>query len=227
MTTVQRPGRRGRPEAIAASLALPATRSARANNTPTSGVRPAGQVRIIGGLWKRSVLPVPQHAGLRPTPDRVRETLFNWLGQDLTGWHVLDAFAGSGALGFEAASRGAARALLIEREPHVARMLEATKQRLAATAVQVLCGDAMQWMQRATATAAQEDQTFELILLDPPYDAADLAALAVQAAMPLLAPAGWLYVESPQPLLALPEGLQAMRTLKAGAVFAQLLRRGA
>ena len=69
------------------------------------------QVRIIGGLWKRTPLPVADRPGLRPTPDRVRETLFNWLGQDLTGWHCVDAFAGTGALGLEAASRGAADVL--------------------------------------------------------------------------------------------------------------------
>ena len=82
-----------------------------------------GFVRIIGGQWKRSKLPVADHPGLRPTPDRVRETLFNWLGQDLTGWRVLDAFAGSGALGFEAASRGAAEVLLLERDAALVRSL--------------------------------------------------------------------------------------------------------
>jgi 16S rRNA (guanine966-N2)-methyltransferase len=201
-------------------------------------------VRIIGGQWKRSVLQVPQHPGLRPTPDRVRETLFNWLGQDLTGWRVLDAFAGSGALGFEAASRGASQALLIEREPHLAKQLEAAKQRLAASTVHVLCAEALRWMQGQAAAAAgggtgvgavvgsgagaepgaSSSEAFELILLDPPFDAG-LAPLAVQTALPLLVPGGWLYVESPQPLLALPQGLQAVRALKAGAVHAQLLRR--
>ena len=76
----------------------------------------AGEVRIIGGQWKRTRLPVAQRPGLRPTPDRVRETLFNWLGQDLSGWHCLDAFAGTGALGLEAASRGAAAVLLVEQD---------------------------------------------------------------------------------------------------------------
>ncbi|NWG73689.1 MAG: RsmD family RNA methyltransferase, partial [Rubrivivax sp.] len=74
------------------------------------------EVRLIGGRFRRSRLPVADRPGLRPTPDRVRETLFNWLGQDLGGWHVLDAFAGSGALGFEAASRGAAEVVLLERD---------------------------------------------------------------------------------------------------------------
>ena len=85
---------------------------------------PPREVRIIGGSWKRSKLPVADRPGLRPTPDRVRETLFNWLGQDLSGWRCLDAFAGSGALGFEAASRGAAEAVLLERDPALVALLE-------------------------------------------------------------------------------------------------------
>jgi 16S rRNA (guanine966-N2)-methyltransferase len=232
-----------RPALPAPQTTTPGERNARTGGKQeplTSNARPPGQVRIIGGQWKRSVLHVPQHPGLRPTPDRVRETLFNWLGQDLSGWRVLDAFAGSGALGFEAASRGAARALLIEREPHLARQLEAAQQRLAATTVQVLCTDALRWMQRQAALAAADragavatpvagsgtpnGEAFELILLDPPFDAG-MAPQAVQAALPLLVPMGWLYVESPLPLMALPEGLQAVRALKAGAVHAQLLRR--
>src|SRR5258706_13162008 len=96
---------------------------------------PPHEVRIIGGQWKRSKLPVADAPGLRPTPDRVRETLFNWLGNDLSGWRCLDAFAGSGALGFEAASRGAAAVLLIERDPRLARCLRESQQRLNATAI--------------------------------------------------------------------------------------------
>jgi 16S rRNA (guanine966-N2)-methyltransferase len=196
-------------------------------------------VRIIGGQWKRSVLQVPQHPGLRPTPDRVRETLFNWLGQDLTGWRVLDAFAGSGALGFEAASRGAALALLIEREPRLAQLLQHTKRRLAATQVAVLCADSLRWMQNqaparaatlanvgesAVTGAGNSDDAFDLILLDPPFDAG-LGPAATQAAAALLVPGGWLYLESPQPLAAVPLGFEVVRALQAGAVHAQLLRR--
>ena len=98
---------------------------------------PPHEVRIIGGQWKRSKLPVADQPGLRPTPDRVRETLFNWLGQDLSGWRCLDAFAGSGALGFEAASRGAAEVVLLERDAELAASLQATKQRLKADALRV------------------------------------------------------------------------------------------
>ena len=90
------------------------------------------RIRIIGGQWKRRLLPVPDAPGLRPTPDRVRETLFNWLGQDLTGWRCIDLFAGSGALGFEAASRGAARVDMVEQNPAIARGLQGSIQLVAA-----------------------------------------------------------------------------------------------
>ena len=108
------------------------------------------EVRIIGGEWKRSKLPVGLLPGLRPTPDRVRETLFNWLGADLSGWRCLDAFAGSGALGFEAASRGATAVVLLEREVRQARSLEASKLRLKADTLQVVATDALSWMRRSS-----------------------------------------------------------------------------
>src|SRR5438046_10548348 len=92
------------------------------------------QVRIIGGQWKRTKLPVADKPGLRPTPDRVRETLFNWLGQDLAGWRCVDAFAGSGALGFEAASRGAADVLMVEQDAQLVAQLRPVQQRIAAAA---------------------------------------------------------------------------------------------
>src|SRR5436190_19292352 len=108
------------------------------------------EVRIIGGQWKRSKLPVADAIGLRPTPDRVRETLFNWLGQDLDGWRCLDAFAGSGALGFEAASRGAAEVTLIERDSKLVRGLRAVQERLKATeTVRIEAADALAWMARS------------------------------------------------------------------------------
>jgi len=87
-------------------------------------MKPGGEVRIIGGQWKRSKLPVANLPGLRPTPDRVRETLFNWLGQDMSGWHCADPFAGTGALGFEAASRGAASVLLGESSSHCIEVMQ-------------------------------------------------------------------------------------------------------
>ena len=177
----------------------------------------ANEVRLIGGQWKRSKLPVADSPGLRPTPDRVRETLFNWLGQDLAGWRVLDAFAGTGVLGFEAASRGAAQVLLIERDPALVLSLEAVKKRLAADAVTVLRSDAIAWMLRAAPAS------LELVLLDPPFDAG-LASSAVAAAAKLLVPSGYLYLEASEPLADAPAGLELHRSLRAGAVNVQLWR---
>jgi 16S rRNA (guanine966-N2)-methyltransferase len=177
------------------------------------------EVRLIGGQWKRSKLPVADRPGLRPTPDRVRETLFNWLGQDLTGWRVLDAFAGSGALGFEAASRGATEVLLLERESSLVLSLDTSRQRLGAGTLRVQRADAMVWLLSAPAGR------FDLVLLDPPFDA-DLAAAAARLAAPLLAPGGFLYVEGPEPLAAPPDGLLLHRASRAGAVSFQLFRHG-
>jgi 16S rRNA (guanine966-N2)-methyltransferase len=179
----------------------------------------AREVRIIGGQWKRSKLPVADRPGLRPTPDRVRETLFNWLGQDLSGWRVLDAFAGSGALGFEAASRGAAQALLLERDAQLARSLDASRLRLKAETLRVECSDAIAWMRRAA--PAQ----FELVLLDPPFDAG-LFEPALQAAVPLLVQGGLIYLEAPEPLQPAAElGLEVLRSARAGQVHYQLFRK--
>jgi 16S rRNA (guanine966-N2)-methyltransferase len=176
-----------------------------------------GEVRLIGGQWKKSKLPVADRTGLRPTPDRVRETLFNWLGQDLTGWRVLDAFAGSGALGFEAASRGASEVVLLERDAVLARSLAASKTRLQADTLQVHATDALNWM------ASAAHGKFDLVLLDPPFDAG-LHTPATTAALKLLQRSGWLYVESDQRMTP-GEGLQEHRYLKAGAVHAHLWQR--
>jgi 16S rRNA (guanine966-N2)-methyltransferase len=177
------------------------------------------EVRLIGGLYKRRKLPVADRPGLRPTPDRVRETLFNWLGQDLDGWRVLDAFAGSGALGFEAASRGAAEVMLLEQDPVLVQSLRGTIERLQAKAVRVERTEALRWM----ATGAP--QRFELVFVDPPFDAGLGASAAAQAAR-LVVPGGYVYVEGPQPLAEAPAGLQPYRSLRAGAVHAQLFQAG-
>jgi len=182
-------------------------------------VKRPGEVRLIGGTWKRSKLPVPDRPGLRPTPDRVRETLFNWLGQDLTGWRVLDAFAGSGALGFEAASRGAAQVLLLESDAGLCKGLEASRLRLGGTQMRIERADALAWMARSAPAR------FELVLLDPPFDS-ELAPRAAALAAALLVEGGFLYVESAQPLAAAPPGLEPHRQLRAGAVNAALYRRG-
>lgn len=182
----------------------------------------AGEVRIIGGQWKRTRLPVAQRPGLRPTPDRVRETLFNWLGQDLSGWHCLDAFAGTGALGLEAASRGAASVLLVEQDAGLVAQLHQHQQRLQASTVRVQRGDALAALRQAAG------QGLDLVLLDPPFDETALFVPAVQAAAAALAPQGFIYLEAPsawtQEQLA-PLGLALHRHLRAGAVHAHLLQR--
>ncbi|XHS80503.1 16S rRNA (guanine(966)-N(2))-methyltransferase RsmD [Burkholderiaceae bacterium UC74_6] len=174
-------------------------------------------MRIIGGQWKRSKLPVADKPGLRPTPDRVRETLFNWLGQDLSGWRVLDAFAGSGALGFEAGSRGAAEVQMIERDAQLAKSLQQSKLRLKAGALRIDSADALTWMARC------EPARFELVLLDPPFSA-DLFDPALKAAARLVVPDGLVYLEADREITP-PEGLQAWKTAKAGTVHYGLFRR--
>jgi len=155
---------------------------------------PPGVVRIIGGRWRGSKLPVAEVAGLRPTADRVRETLFNWLQPRLAGARVLDLFAGTGALGLEAASRGAGRVVLIERDPALAAGLRATAARLAradtAAVVEVVCDDALHWLSQA------QRVQFDLVLIDPPFAAA-LWQPALAALPPWLADDAWLYLESP------------------------------
>ena len=180
------------------------------------------RVRIIGGRWKRSLLPVSGLEGLRPTPDRVREVLFNWLGQDLDGWHCLELFAGTGVLGFEAASRGAQRVTLVEQHPKLVRALEAVKSRLQAGMVTVVRADAAQWLH------ATPPQPQDLILLDPPYHAGWLERL-LPTVMAWLSPHGRVYVEceftlTGQWLAACgADGLEVIRAAKAGQVHYPLL----
>ncbi len=189
--------------------------------TRHSTTRGAHTVRIIGGQWKRTPLPVADKPGLRPTPDRVRETLFNWLGQDLTGWRCVDAFAGTGALGFEAASRGAAQVLLLEQDASLVAQLRAIQTRLGADAVTVRRGDALAGL-KALAPAS-----VDLVFLDPPFDAG-LFEAALRAALPALADGAQVYLEAPDPwddVRLAPLGLRCQRHLKAGAVHAHVLQR--
>lgn len=181
------------------------------------------QVRIIGGHWKRTRLDVPDRPGLRPTPDRVRETLFNWLGQDLAGWRCVDAFAGTGALGLEAASRGAADVLLVEAEGDLADRLRAVVQRLEASNVRVQRGNAL------SVLAALPPASVDLVFLDPPFEA-DLFDKALAAARPALRDEGFLYLEAPtawQGEALARHRLELVRHLKAGAVHGHLLRPAA
>jgi len=177
------------------------------------------QVHIIGGNLKRSTLPVLDRPGLRPTPQRVRETLFNWLGQDLTGWACLDAFAGTGALGFEAASHGAAPVVLLEAEPILVASLRASQVRLKASAVTIERAEAVSWMRAAA------QGRFQLVLLDPPFDDPALLERALEAAAHLVVSDGYIYVESADPLTHGLAGFVPWRHGRAGAVCFHLLRR--
>ena len=192
----------------------------RAARPRPSARRAPGEVRLIGGQWKRSKLPVLDAPGLRPTPDRLRETLFNWLGQDLSGLRCLDAFAGTGALGLEAASRGAAEVLLLERDARLAQALRTACERLGAQRVQVQATDALRWM------ASQAGGTaFDIVFVDPPFDRG-LWEAALDAARPLLAGDGRLYLEADRAFGA--DGLAAhgyalLRHARAGQVHAHLM----
>jgi len=178
---------------------------------------PAHRVRIVGGAWKRTPLQVPDAPGLRPTPDRVRETLFNWLGQTLDGLRCLDAFAGSGALGLEAASRGAARVLMIERDRVALAAIRRAIERLGASQVELVAGDALaEIVRRAVA-----GERFDLVFLDPPFGQG-LADEALRRLGPLLAPGARVYVESEAPLVA-PAGFHVVRADRAGHVHYHLL----
>jgi 16S rRNA (guanine(966)-N(2))-methyltransferase RsmD len=192
----------------------------------TSGARPPQRVRIIGGQFRRRLLPVADAPGLRPTPDRVRETLFNWIAHlrpDLSHVRGLDLFAGTGALGFELASRGAARVVMVERSAALAAQLRRLRDLLGATAVDVRVGDALAL---ARSLAREAAGGFDLVFIDPPFDAG-LHGPALAAVAPLLAPDALVYVESRDPLPpeAAAAGLVPLREMRAGQVRAMLLGR--
>jgi 16S rRNA (guanine(966)-N(2))-methyltransferase RsmD len=188
---------------------------------PAKPHKGAGEVRIIGGQWRRTKLPVALKPGLRPTPDRVRETLFNWLGQSLFGWRCVDPFAGTGALGLEAASRDAAHVLLCEVDPSLVEQLNKQVARLKATTVHVQRTDGVACLKQLMPSSV------DVVFLDPPFDSA-LFEPSLQAAAKAVKPEGWVYLEAPaiwsDEALA-PFGLMQHRHLKAGAVHAHLLRR--
>ncbi len=180
-----------------------------------------GQVRIIGGIYKRTPIAVANRPGLRPTPDRVRQTLFNWLGQDLSGWHVVDVFAGTGALSFEAVSRGAARVRAYEQDPQLVARIAALRDKLGAQALSVVRGDGLSLLR--SLPPGQE----HLVLIDPPFES-QLFVPALQAALPALMEEGCIYLEAPvawaeADLQAL--GLRLLRQGRAGAVHFHLLGR--
>lgn len=186
---------------------------------PGRGYR--NQFRIIGGQWRRRRLGFPDLPGIRPSPDRVRETLFNWLRNVLPGAHCLDLYAGSGALGLEARSRAAAAVLFVDREPQVIEALRAHLAALHATGCEVLQSDALAFLHGPA-------RGFDIVFLDPPFDSPLLASSAAA-----LEQGGWLaerahiYVEYPHGARpALPTGWELMRESRAGRVGFGLARRG-
>lgn len=179
----------------------------------------AHRVRIVGGQWKRTPLAVPDVPGLRPTPDRVRETLFNWLGQSLEGRACLDPFAGSGVLGLEAASRGARRVVMVERDRTAVAAIRAAIERLRADVVELVAGDAFETLRRL----GRAGERFDLVFLDPPFGQG-LLEQALPLVGPLLAPGARVYVEAGAPF-APPPGWRLERRDRAGNVHYHLIVR--
>jgi 16S rRNA (guanine966-N2)-methyltransferase len=199
-------------------------RHRRSASRPVRHDRAPHVVRIIGGAWKRTPIAVADSPGLRPTPDRVRETLFNWIAHlrpDLAALRGLDLFAGTGVLGFELASRGAAHVTLVERDARLLARLHALRGKLGATQIAIASGDAL------AVAARLADCSFDIVFVDPPYDAG-LLAPALDAVRRLLAPDGLVYAESGEPIgaaQAAAHGYEIVRADRAGRVFFHLLRR--
>jgi 16S rRNA (guanine966-N2)-methyltransferase len=180
-----------------------------------SGSRPGGQVRIVGGAWRSRRIRVAERPGLRPTPDRVRETLFNWLGQDLAGLACLDLFAGSGALGFEAASRGAARVVMVEADRVARASLAESRDALGAAQVEIVAGEARDYLARSR-------ERFDVVFLDPPFR--QNAVPALRAALPpRLAPGARVYAEGAE-AVQVQAPWRELKRARAGQVSYQLLR---
>jgi 16S rRNA (guanine966-N2)-methyltransferase len=216
------PGQQQRAEVAATSGATALERS-----LSTRPGQPApGRIRIVGGKWKRTPIAVADRTGLRPTPDRVRETLFNWLSflrPDIATLRGLDLFAGTGVLGFELASRGARSVLLVERDLRLVGRLAALKERLDAKQIEILGGDSL------TIAARLEPGTFDIVFLDPPFDSG-LLLPALDRVRTLLAPQGLVYAESSvpiEPAQAAGLGLEVLRSGQAGRVRFHLLRKDA
>jgi 16S rRNA (guanine966-N2)-methyltransferase len=190
----------------------------------------ANRVRLIGGSHGGRWIDFPDAAGLRPSADRTRETLFNWLQPLISGARCLDLFAGSGALGFEAASRGAAQVLMLEQAPRVAAALRQSQQALDLGQVEILQTDALRWLQDSVRNPAQGfGLAFDLVFIDPPF-AQRLLPQVLQALTqaPLLRPAARIYweVNAADSLTELPTGLSPLREKRAGQVRYGLLGWG-
>jgi 16S rRNA (guanine966-N2)-methyltransferase len=179
-----------------------------------------GQLRIIGGTWRGRKIDFVAAPGLRPTPNRIRETLFNWLAPVIRDARCLDLFAGSGALGLEAVSRGAASCVLVESNAEVAALLRSQAGRLAAERVEVVTADALQWL-------STPPRRFDIVFLDPPFQGTSLAECLHRLELgSWLAPAAWIYVESaPESEPELPAGWHWHRDRQAGRVRYRLAMR--
>ncbi len=194
------------------------------------GQHSANRLRIIGGRWRSTPLHFPEIAAIRPTPDRVRETLFNWLQQDVVNARCLDLFAGSGALGLEALSRGARHTVFVDQHPQVARYLRDTLARLNCTDAEAHTTDALGYL-------LQNQQPFDLVFLDPPFAAAESSPLLQQLLAALearhLNAHAWIYLECPATLGTpsswpyWPAQWQLHRSKQAGQVGYHLARRTA
>ncbi len=181
-----------------------------------------GKLRIIGGQWRSRRLPVVDLPGLRPTTDRVRETLFNWLQNDVPGARCLDLFAGSGALGFEAASREAASVVMLEKQPQAVKVLQENMRTLQADSMQLLQQDAMLWLQKPSSTC------FDIVFIDPPFDSDYMAeACGLLEQNGYLAEHACIYLEmdSHHALPEMPANWHVVREKKAGQVGYYLIRR--
>lgn len=184
----------------------------------------ANKVRIIGGKWRGRNISFPDVPGLRPTGDRMRETLFNWLAPVIPGARCLDLFAGSGALGFEALSRGAASCVFVEQHATVAAQLRETARVLDAATAEIVCMDMRQWL-------ATQSAPFDVVFLDPPFAEPSYQAAVVLPALMVsgrIAPNAWCYVEQPVGVMAPALSSWRMhRELVAGAARCMLLQQEA
>ncbi|HBI21363.1 MAG TPA: 16S rRNA (guanine(966)-N(2))-methyltransferase RsmD [Legionella sp.] len=176
-------------------------------------------IRIIGGQYRGKKLAFPDLDGLRPTPDRVRETLFNWLMHFIRGARCLDAFSGSGALGFEAFSRGASRVVFIERAPTAFAHLQKVAAAFHAPALKVVLADACMYMQ-------QTSEPFDIVFVDPPFDQSHLLrCIETLAHSPLLVEGGLLYLETPVERVLDARIWEVVKSKKSGQVVYALYRK--
>ena len=177
-----------------------------------------GKIRIIGGKWRGRKLPVPISPGLRPTPDRVKETLFNWLTPYIEGANCLDLFAGTGALGFEALSRGAGHVVMVEQNRALADQIQFQSDILSAKELEIICADVSSWLSHCK-------QKFDIVFIDPPYASAQAGNITQQLLnCDCLKPGALIYMESDRKVTDIAPALQAIKQSKAGVVEFQLLK---